>query len=128
MNEDCHQDDTEATNGSSQAAPIDWEQALECASGRRGLLMELIEIFLSECPSLVDEIGDAITRGSAKGLTLVAHRLKGSLRYFGDSDAAERARELEDMGRAQRMDDAESKFAELRTELDRLLPVLRAGP
>ena len=107
---------------------VDWEVALKLASGRRDLLMELREIFLAEYPGLLANIAKALDAKSAKDLAMYAHRLKGSLRYFGSSAAADRSEELEVIGREQRMADASAKFEEVKAALDRLLPKLREGP
>ncbi|MFV1967524.1 MAG: Hpt domain-containing protein [Pirellulaceae bacterium] len=107
---------------------VDWEAALGSVSGRRDLLTELVEIFLAECPALLADIAKAIETDAANELTVNAHRLKGSLRYFGNSVAAERSAELEIIGRERRLAEADAKFEEVKTALGRLLPRLRKGP
>jgi HPt (histidine-containing phosphotransfer) domain-containing protein len=112
----------------SHDQPFDWKEALEFASGRRELVMELVDLFMEEGPGLIAEIGKAIEAQDAKVVQERAHRLKGSLKYFGTSAAADRAAELEAIGSEQQLADMPSKFAELKTAMDDLIPHLRKGP
>lgn len=121
-----------AASGHSAAAgqpePIDWNVALDAVGGRRDLLTELIDIFFTEYPPTLDEIRQAIERQDAKGLQLSAHKLKGCLRYFGQTLACERAKELEDMGRSGQLEGALPRLEDLDLAVTRLLPSLRLAP
>lgn len=107
---------------------VDWHVAFDAVGGRRELLQELVEIFIVEYPKVLQAIDQAIQQGNAKGLQLSAHQLKGCLRYFGTTSASELARELEDMGRASHLEGAASRLPSLAAAVERLIPLLRAGP
>jgi CheY-like chemotaxis protein/HPt (histidine-containing phosphotransfer) domain-containing protein len=104
---------------------VDWHAALEGVQGDTKLLKELIEIFFDELPELLQKIKGSLGERDAAELRLAAHRLKGCLRYFGETSATKRALELELRGRDSRWDGADALFAELQADVDRMLPELR---
>ena len=107
---------------------IDWKVALDAVGGRRDLLAELVTIFEAEYPATLATIGSAIERGDAKTLQVSAHQLKGCLRYFGRTQAADLAGSLEDLGRSGTVDGAAGKLEPLDAAIQRLLPHLHRGP
>jgi CheY-like chemotaxis protein len=111
-----------------QRLAIDWGEALQAVGGRRELLIELIEMFFEEYPPTLEAARAAVEQGDAKGLQFAAHKLKGCLRYFGRSAAADHALGLETMGRKGELAGARTEFDRLTAEIERLLPDLRAGP
>lgn len=104
---------------------VDWQAALDGVQGDAKLLKELIEIFFEELPELLKRIKDSLAGRDAAELRLAAHRLKGCLRYFGETPATTRGLELELHGRDSRWDGADALFAELQADIDRMLPELR---
>jgi CheY-like chemotaxis protein len=109
----------------SAGAEVDWPAALAGVGGRRALLLELIGLFFQEYPELLARIARAIAADDAANLQLYAHRLKGSLRYFGDSPAANLAAQLEQLGREGHVARATSPSQQLRAALDQIVPQLR---
>jgi CheY-like chemotaxis protein len=107
---------------------VAWDELLAAVGGEREMIGELIEIFFEEYPPTLAAIRTAIEQQDAKGLQLFAHKLKGCLRYFGNTTAAGRARALEEMGRNGQLTHAPRECDRLDADLDRLLPILRAGP
>lgn len=105
---------------------IDWDAALGLVDGRRDLLLELIDLFFAEHAELMPRITKAIENDDAGSLQVFAHRLKGCLRYFGESKAADAAWQLELLGRAKTLDAAAGQLAELRAAVDALVPEIRA--
>ena len=105
---------------------IDWEVALGFVDGRQELLLELIDIFFTEHAELVPRIEKAIESGDADELQLFAHRLKGCLRYFGDSPAGDSCWQLESLGRARKLHGAPELLTDLRTALDEMMLDMRA--
>lgn len=105
---------------------IDWDVALGFVDGRQSLLLELIDIFFTEHAEVMPHIAQAIENRDAGELHLFAHRFKGCLRYFGESQACEVAWQLELLGRAGTLDDAPRLLIELQTAVDELLPAMRA--
>ena len=104
---------------------IDWEVALGYVDHHKDLLLELIDMFFVEHAELLPRIADAIEKGNSNELQLLAHRYKGCLRYFGDTEASEAARHLESLGRAAVLDDAPELLTQLRTAAEAILPELR---
>ena len=105
---------------------IDWDKALATVDGQQDLLLELIDIFFTERDQILPRIAAAIDDGDAVELQLFAHRLKGCLAYFGPSKAGEVAWQLESLGRSDTLDGAPELLAQLRTDIDELVPSLRA--
>jgi len=111
--------------GTSDGTKIDWAVAMEAVGGNEQLLAELIEIFFQEYPKLVGAIQTSIESKVALDLQRAAHTLKGSLRYFGESDAGHIALELETMGRDGDFANATATVQRLQSAAAPLLPQLR---
>ena len=105
---------------------FDLERALAAMGDDPELLRELAGVFLQECPGLLGEIRNAVSRGDATGLKCSAHSLKGSVDNFAARPAFEAALRLEIMGRDGKLLGAPEALVELERELDRLTPALTA--
>jgi two-component system sensor histidine kinase/response regulator len=81
--------------------------------GDREFLMELIELFDSDCPGQMTAIRDALARGDAARLHGASHSLKGSVSNFFAHSAIDAALRLEMRGRAGDLKGAEIDFADL---------------
>jgi HPt (histidine-containing phosphotransfer) domain-containing protein len=84
----------------------------------RQLLRELIELFLAECPGMIEAIGAAIAASDAAALRHAAHALKGSVANFGATPAVAAARKLEKIGIEGDLSGAAAAFSELTQALD----------
>jgi HPt (histidine-containing phosphotransfer) domain-containing protein len=93
--------------------------ALDRVGGDEELLQEVAELYLSEYPSLVDQIQTAVSVGNADDLHHLAHTLKGSLGTLGAECAAAQALSLEMMGRNHDLSGAHGALAELHGTLER---------
>jgi signal transduction histidine kinase/CheY-like chemotaxis protein len=89
-----------------------------------GLLRELVELFLVECPNLLGAVRDAVTRADAPGLRVAAHSLKGAVSNFSTWPAFEAALRLETMGRMGDLAQAAEGLGALEAALGRLRPAL----
>lgn len=105
-------------------AVIEWERAVAQLGGDEGVILELAELFVAECPRLTAAIREAIDSGNAADLRLHAHTLKGSAGVFLAQAAGTAAQRLEQMGLDGNLDGAEEAMTALATELDRLTHVL----
>ncbi len=105
-------------------AVIDWEQAVTRFGGDEGVVSELAELFVAECPRLTAAMREAIDAGNAADLRLHAHTLKGSAGVFMAQRTVNAAQRLEHMGRDGNLDGAEEALTALAAELDRLTRVL----
>jgi two-component system sensor histidine kinase/response regulator len=88
------------------------------------LLQELVNLFLEECPGLVDGIRTAISRGDALRLKTAAHTLKGAVSNFSTWPAFELALRLETMGNKGDLTHALEALACLEEALSSLRPAL----
>ena len=91
-----------STSASGCPAPaesvVDWTVALKAVRGDEVLLQMIVDTALGEIPSLLAEIHRAAAEGDSQTVRLVAHTLKGSVRYFGTQSVLESALRLEAMG------------------------------
>jgi CheY-like chemotaxis protein len=115
---------TDMTAEPQAACEMDWNQALEVVQGDRELLREIVDAFLTECPQQLEQIQSSIESQDQEVLHRMAHTLKGAMRYFGASQAFDRAYELECMGRDARFDKAAEQFELLKCDIDRIHPEL----
>ncbi len=94
--------------------------ALEMVAGDTATLQEIADLFLSDCPSLIARISQAINQEDAATLVASAHLLKGSAGYFGSSATSESAAKLEQLGRAEKFTPAADIYAELEQQVTQL--------
>jgi len=115
-----------ATSIGGKSAGFDWETLWRRVEGDRELLRELIGVFESEFPVILERMESAALQGDAAGLEKAAHKIKGALLQFSAHGAADAARRLEETGRSGKVAGAEEILPVLRQEIDRLLQSLRA--
>jgi len=111
---------------SQQLVNLDKAMALERLGGDAQLLGEIAGLFLSDYPSLLDQVRDAVERGDAVALHHSAHTLKGSVANFCAPQPFESAYKLERMGRAGNLEGAGEALAALERQLRDLEPALTA--
>ena len=85
-----------------------------------------MQVFRSECPSVVEEIRGALARSDAEALEHAAHALKGSSSQVGALAVSAAAMDIENLARAGSVPAAAERFASLETELQRLFSELEA--
>ncbi|MFH1980892.1 MAG: response regulator [Pseudomonadota bacterium] len=85
---------------------------------------EAVDMFLEDYPPMVDEIRSAIMDSDAKRLRRQAHALKGMLGNFQAVSAVKAALILEDMGRDNQFDTADTAALKLAAEIDLLRKAL----
>ena len=86
---------------------------------------EIIEMFLQECPKLLDGVRQAAGQRDASLLERAAHTLKGSVGDIAAPQAFDAARTLEVMAREGKLEGADAALVSLEVALDRLVPELR---
>ncbi|MCI0476391.1 MAG: Hpt domain-containing protein, partial [Anaerolineales bacterium] len=87
--------------------------------GGPNIITQLIDLFLSELPTKLAAIQQAIGNRDATRLNKAAHTLKGSSANMGAQRAARVCLELENLGKAGDLTGAEDLFARLEQELAR---------
>ncbi len=104
----------------------DWAAALERVAGDRGLLAELVRLFLREYPGWLADMRKAQAAGDAVRLKRVGHNMKSCLGNFGARAAFERALRVEAIGREGNLAGADEACRALEQSLERLRPALAA--
>ncbi|MHB8655160.1 MAG: response regulator [Terriglobia bacterium] len=107
-----------------QDSKFDSAAILAGFDGDAGLMGEIAEMFLKDCPKLMEEIRAAIAQADAGKLEHAAHSLKGSVGNFGLRGAYETLLRLEAMGRADDLAQAEDGFRTLEEQIELLKPAL----
>ena len=105
-------------------ATADWELLLKAFDDDRDFLRELVEVFLSDYPKLIDDLYRAFEEGDSDLLMRSAHSMKGMLKNFHAAAAAEVAFELEKKGKAEEFEGVQMKIemlAEQIAEVDKKL-------
>jgi PAS domain S-box-containing protein len=86
---------------------------------------EVIELFLQECPKLMEGVRHAVAQRDASLLERAAHKLKGSVGDIAAPQAYDAARTLEMMAREHKIAGADAALMSLEDALLRLEPELR---
>jgi two-component system, sensor histidine kinase and response regulator len=105
-----------------QEQVLDHATALARVGGDLDLLKEIAALFLDEYPRELDEIRTAYAAGDAHTLERSAHGLKGSVANFGAAAAVDAAFQLEQFGKAAKLDQVPPALA----ALERALALLHA--
>jgi HPt (histidine-containing phosphotransfer) domain-containing protein len=106
------------------AAVLDEGQLLARVGGDRGLLAEMVGLFLQDAPQMLGALRRAVSKQDAEGVRQRAHAIKGAVATFGAGPAFAAAAALEAMGRDGNLADVERGFATLSEAVGALLPAL----
>jgi HPt (histidine-containing phosphotransfer) domain-containing protein len=79
---------------------------------------ELIDTFLTDAPSMLAEMRQALGTGDAGGFRRAAHSLKSNSATFGAGSLSGVAKELEMMGKSGSLEGAPAKLAQLEAEYE----------
>jgi two-component system sensor histidine kinase/response regulator len=114
--------DNSSTDASKDIQPktgmvFDEQEALSRARGQRALLLQLVELFLADCPQIFDQIRSAQSTRDSQTLERAAHRLKGAAANLSAHRVVEVARRLEEIGRSGLFSEADVTCVELEAEL-----------
>ena len=104
-------------NGQLQEQVLDRAAALARVGGDLDLLKEIAALFLGEYPRELAEIHKAMATGDAPMLERTAHGLKGAVANFGARAAVDPAFQLEQLGKAGKLDQAPPALAALEQAL-----------
>ena len=107
------------------ATAFDKTRFLAHLEGDDDLATEIVGMFLTECPKLMDGVCQAAAGGDPRALERAAHSLKGSVGDMAAPEAFEAARSLEQMAREGTLEGVGPALANLEGAIDRLLPELQ---
>jgi signal transduction histidine kinase/CheY-like chemotaxis protein len=93
--------------------------------GGNGLVREVLGMFLEATPRAVTELRSAVAAGGSKALAQAAHALKSSAANVGAESLSLGYRELEKLGREDRVDEAVALVDSVVAEHERALAALR---
>ena len=93
------------------------EDFIKKLNGHPRLIQVTVESFLGSWQQDFHMVEMAVKRHSAQELKESAHRLKGSLSYFGDTAPLALTKSLEQLGKADKLDGAQALCADLREKL-----------
>ncbi len=110
-----------------QAVPFDRAEMLERLGGDTELLDDVLQVFLEECPRMLEEVRNAVDGGDANHVRRAAHSMKGALLNISAGPAAAAAEELEELGAEQRLDESAAVLHRLHHEIERLEQALAAS-
>jgi CheY-like chemotaxis protein len=88
-----------AAANSTLADDNDFAAALDRVEGDREILREQMEFFLRDCPTILDDMGNAASGQDSKCLERAAHRIKGLAAGFDALELVDSARQLEEAAR-----------------------------
>jgi len=94
-------------------------------SGGSDLVATVLGLFLESAPAYLAQIEQALLDADAHGLSKAAHALKSSSANTGAETLAAYYQQLEQLGRAGRMEEARLLFAPAREEHERAVERIR---
>jgi CheY-like chemotaxis protein len=103
---------------------VDWSAALETVLGDRDLLKTVIDAVLAECPAVLEQLEQTVATGDSAVVRRAAHTIKGSLRTFEATRAAELAADIEDAGRNGNLEGVSGLVSDLKREVQAVLQEL----
>ncbi|MFZ5832227.1 MAG: response regulator, partial [Planctomycetota bacterium] len=104
---------------------LDWSEALKAVGGNQRLVVVIAEAATKEAPALIPTLHAAVGSADATALKQAAHRLKGSIRYFGTTRPYELALQLERMADQGDLGPAQETVQTLAVELEPLVAALK---
>ncbi len=115
----------ETQDAADSLVTIDKEILLKAFDGDWSFLEEVVEVFLSDYPRLMDELRKAVKESDGDLLMRSAHSLKGMLKNFQADSAAEAAFELEIKGKSEDFDGVQENIEALQDRIAEVDKVLR---
>jgi PAS domain S-box-containing protein len=122
---DAHGVDINPVDSDQVGSGVDFAKLLALTDGNSELALELIEIFLAECPQLLNAISEAIEQNDSVALDRAAHTTKGAICYFSNGSAAHAALRLQQMGVAGDFSQARTTLVDLEASVEIINAKLR---
>ena len=106
------------------AGPIDEERIEELRESVATAFDQMVEAYVEDLPGLATSLEEAVNTKDAPQVQHYAHSIKGSSKNFGAVELADVAKEIEDMGRNDQLQDAHTHLIALFEEVDRVIEYL----
>lgn len=95
----------------------------EIAGDDWDFIREVVDLFLSETPRKIEDLGAAIEHGDVPGVADVAHSLKGSALAVDAEVLRNLSEAIEHTARAGSLAGAASRYSKLQQEVQRIRPI-----
>jgi len=111
-------------NESDSLPDLDLPEALERCGGDKPLFLELVKVFLADCPRRLTELEAALQQGDAKRLIAAAHHISGSTGSLSAKAVHHVCQQLVEAGKTGQFDEASVLFLTLKQRLSQLTAAL----
>ena len=118
--------DTSNNEESCTNSLIHWPDALANVGNDEELLLDLIELFLSETPGLVEDVVATSQQSGAKSLAAATHSLKGSMTFLNPGPALKCAARVEQLAAEGDIETATSLIGELQEHVNAVCDVAKS--
>jgi len=105
---------------------VDLEGSLKRLGGDRGLFLDFVQVFDEDSPGLIRAMREGVTNRDGPAIERAAHSLKGLVSNFGAHPVVRAAGRMEEVGKAEQWDRAESALDRLESAVARLNTALDA--
>jgi two-component system sensor histidine kinase/response regulator len=116
---------TRAPAAPAAAAPVDRERLMVRLEGDEQLFLDVVRLFLDDCPMRLAAIKAAVDSRDAEKIRTTAHALKGAAANLSAQRLFEAARTLERLGAERRLEPAEAAWRQLSLEATSVINMLR---
>ena len=123
--ESLSQKSDDSKQAADVTAAVDNSLLLNAFDGDWSFLKEIVEVFLSDYPRLLDDLHRAFKENDSDLLMRSGHSLKGMLINFQADSAAETAYEIEKMGKSKKFDGIRAKVEELTIQISQVDKMLQ---
>jgi HPt (histidine-containing phosphotransfer) domain-containing protein len=111
-------------NPHPQALEIDWERLGQISDDDQEFQLELLNMLAADITDQLVALKNAISQQDSTELQQLAHYLKGAIANVGVNSMTSIARQLEDAGRSQQFDVAQSLLIDFNGQQDLLVAYL----
>ena len=120
------QADPDVQNGetSNQSGAIDFAAALSNLPSEK-MLRDLAEIFLKECPQLINNLRTGLSQEDAVSVERAAHALRSSARIMAANNLRDVATEMEKLAKNKQFSDVAERLTKLQTNADQACNAIR---
>lgn len=112
---------------SGAPGPIDEERINELRNSVSGAFNKMVIAYIEDLPLHISSLEEAINAKDSEKIRHFAHSIKGSSKNFGATELADIAKEIEDMGRDHRFENADTQLIALFEQVDRVIEYLQGA-
>ena len=117
---DTNLSNTEGVTKQTDAAPLDFEEAVREFGGNRELFNTVIGKFLDKAESQIQLLKEALEKQDSETLRKEAHKIRGGAGNLTAMQLAMAAERLEKLAQSGKLDEAAEQLVQLEKEFDRL--------